>query len=283
MLNFKERTLTSFNVSVGTGLALESLFEPIAPRYDTTRDIPNKIKLDKYDYHLFNLMTLVRNIAGSLPDRVPFDVVVKDKLFLSTLENEINQMNSLYINTNCKLGFFYQDYPKVVEVYNKGKDRELTKVIDNFTTLYEKINKINFDNMLTDVPIFKNILKLDKFPTKKKILMTTSFMSDLFYKGDYDLLESHTGVLLEKDKWYKKYYQIGTKDMSVFPIREILLYYIGDKVTSAIISPKTRALIYNLAIEHRWNKYTSEDSIKNHIRRVPELSIHLKNYKRLFT
>ena len=122
MLNFKERTLTSFNVSVGTGLALESLFEPIAPRYDTTRDIPNKIKLDKYDYHLFNLMTLVRNIAGSLPGSIPFDVVVKDKLFLSTLENEINQMNSLYINTNCKLGFFYQDYPKVVEVYNKGKD-----------------------------------------------------------------------------------------------------------------------------------------------------------------
>ena len=45
----QDRTTTSFGISIGTGLLLESLFDPTTDRYDTERPIPPRVDLTKYN------------------------------------------------------------------------------------------------------------------------------------------------------------------------------------------------------------------------------------------
>ena len=61
-----ERTMSGFNLSVATGLAMETLFDPTSPTIDPDRDIPEKLDL-KSDYLLMvNCETLYRNLIGSI-------------------------------------------------------------------------------------------------------------------------------------------------------------------------------------------------------------------------
>ncbi len=69
-----QRTVSGFPLSIGTGLALESILEPVQEVYDPQRVVPEKIKLNKYDAIWFNIDTLVRNIVGSVPTEVQKDV-----------------------------------------------------------------------------------------------------------------------------------------------------------------------------------------------------------------
>ena len=66
----QNRTTTSFGVSIGTGLLLESMFDPIVDRYDPDRPIPPRVEMKKYPYWLINVYTLIRNILTSLTEKV---------------------------------------------------------------------------------------------------------------------------------------------------------------------------------------------------------------------
>ena len=46
------RTLSSFPLSIGTGLMLESIFKPTIDRYDNERKIPQGIGIDTYNTHI---------------------------------------------------------------------------------------------------------------------------------------------------------------------------------------------------------------------------------------
>ena len=60
-----ERNISSFDISIATGLALESLLDPTGKRYDDARVVPNKVDLSVYNEVWFNLHTLARNAISS--------------------------------------------------------------------------------------------------------------------------------------------------------------------------------------------------------------------------
>ena len=51
---YLERTVTSFGLSIGTGLMLESALEPTEARHDDKREIPVVINLNDYTKHYYN-------------------------------------------------------------------------------------------------------------------------------------------------------------------------------------------------------------------------------------
>lgn len=283
MVDFSKRTMSSFGLSIGTGLMLESLFKPTHDRYDDTRAIPNEVKPSNYKYHFINLMTLGRNVCSAFEAKVSHEVFLKDKGFSECLNEEVNIIHSLYAGTGCEAVFYYTDYEKLEKRLNNGKNREKTVPVKDNMILYQAIKKLDIkQNWLVDGKILENIEKLPTIPKESKCLMTTSFCIDTFAKMNLDLIDSHTGILYTKDKFYNKYYQIGTKDMSIFPHHEILLYYIGDVSMSLIIDPGTRLAIYNLASISGWNKNTSSYSVESGIKSDQRLRPYFSSYKKLY-
>ena len=59
------RETSSFPLSVGTGLALETLFTPTQESVDPERIVENLPDLSVYSLYIFNLSTLMRNILNS--------------------------------------------------------------------------------------------------------------------------------------------------------------------------------------------------------------------------
>lgn len=281
MIDYSSRTMTSFGVSIGTGLMLESLFKPITERYDKDRVIPVEVKIDKYHYHFYNMITLVRNIITSFKDIIAHDVFIKDKRFPDEIMNEINQIASLYENSQCKPILYLPKMDKIIEHFNKGKDREYTLPVKRTLDIYNFLKKINYSDYFLDMDFITDIILLPKVDKKYKSLVTTSYCFDLFTEIPLEVLESHTGVLVNDKDFYKYYNKIGSRDMTVFPFKEILLYYIGDINISCIISPKTRVLLHELAISCKWSDRTTDEKIKDDIRRDETLRAYLKNYSKI--
>lgn len=279
MFDFSKRTLTSFNLSIGTGLMFESVFSPVEERYDKDRPIPNEVKADNYDYHLINLLTISRNIVESFPIKLEVDAVLKDKGFKECLQDEINIISSLYSNTSCVPVFYLPNYEKLKKIYNEKKNRDETVPVENFTKIYKKLKSFNMNkDFIADEGILVDITKLPRFKSTEKILITTNFAIDLMSPNSLSLLDSHTGVLYDKDKFYRKYNSIGSKDMSVFPMSEYLLYLIGDTTMSMIIDAKTRLTVYSIALENNWNQKTSDYKIKTGLMSDPNLRSHLTKF-----
>lgn len=280
MIDFKGRLTTSFGVSLGTGFMLESIFQPIVDRYDPERPIPNKVKADSYRYHFYNLITLVRNFTTSFNTVIPADVVIKDKVFFTVFIDELHIINSLYTQTECRPIFYLPKHDKLLALFNNGKSDSYTSPIKRGLEIYNLIKNYKFKE-IEDLNFLLDFLKFPK--VEGKSLITTSYSCDLLNRNDFSLLNSHTGELVLENGLYKLYNKIGSKDMSVFPFREILIYLIGDNNLSSIINTKTRLLLYEHAVKNRWTLRTTEDHIRDIVRKDEVLKEHLKNYKRTLT
>lgn len=283
MIDFSKRITSSFGVSIGTGLMLESLFKPTHDRYDESRAIPNEVKVSEYKYHFFNLMTLARNVCSSFDAKIEHEVYLRDKGFSECLNEEVNIIHSLYAGSGCEPVFYYCNFDKLEARLNAGKNRDKTKPIIENSKLYKILKKIDIaHDWLVDGKILTDIEKLPAIPREHKCLMTTSFCIDTFAKMNLDLIDSHTGILYKKDKFYNKYYQIGSKDMSVFPHYEILLYYLGDVSMSGIIDVGTRLAIYAIATANGWNSKTSQYAVDSGIKSDLKLRPYFSGYKKLY-
>lgn len=278
MIDFNKRLLTSFGVSLGTGFMLESIFQPITDRYDPERPIPNKVIVDVYKYHFYSIITLVRNLITSFPEVIPHEVVLKDKNLYTALIEEMVMINSLYYNTNCKPVFYLPDHEKLVKHFHKGKMRDYTAPVKRGLDIYNAIKKFKFKEEKS----LSFLLDFMKFPkVNEKALITTSYSPDLLNKNEFLLLNSHTGELIIPRDFYRLYNKIGTRDMTVFPFREILIYFIGDHNTSCIIDTKSRLLLYETAVDLKWNFKTTEEHIRDVLSKSNTMYTYLKTYKRI--
>lgn len=280
MIDFNGRLTTSFGVSLGTGFMLESIFQPIEDRYDPERPIPNKVKVDKYKYHFYNLITLVRNFTTSFNTVMPIDLVMKDNKFFNVFIEELLTINSLYLQTQCRPVFYLPTHDKLVGIFNNGKSDNYTTPIKRGLEIYSYLKKMKFKE-IKDLNFLTDFIKFPKIDVES--LVTTSYSVDLLNRNNFSLLNSHTGELILPKDFYRLYNKIGSKDMSVFPFREILVYLIGDTNTSSIINTKTRLLLHELAVKDKWNNRTTEDHIKDLIRKDDLLSPYLKSYKKTLT
>lgn len=251
-----DRLMSSFPLSLPTGLAFESVFKPRTERYDDQRQIPNQIQISNYDEIWINVLTLFRNLVSSV-DKMVF--LSSSPLELKEIiDFEIDVINDLLANEGqdlCKAQYYIPDYDhlkkhiRLREPKTEGQrfyNDQLEKVI----ALLKKSTDIFQDKIHPR--------------SKTKALILTHVPYDLLsYKHftKLDLLESNTGKLKSRNEWNSKYYQVGDNDLSHLPFNSKLLYIFGDRVLIRPSDYKLRKLIYDISINRNWIVTTTIDKI----------------------
>lgn len=266
------RSTSSFPLSVGTGLALESLFEPTQERIDPDRAIPQKVDISQYDQFWVNIFTLARNLLQAIPAEYVMNVSSRPMLDSLIMEIDVIQslLNSYSNKTELKL--YACSYDKALNIRNpyvSPRKDNTDKQKHNRNTLNEAvkllINHFKQENIITK---FDSEIQPDK---RVKSLMLTSQIWDLLsHKNFYslDLIESHTGIIKNKYEFYTKYY--NGKDLEMIPFNKLFIYVFGDKDMFAPMNIKVRKEIIQLGIDNRWTQFTTKDKLKNDINKIKD-------------
>jgi len=258
--SLSSRTTSGFPISIGTSLALESLFMSRQDPYDPQREIPQSVDVSKYDEIWINLSTMFRNIVGaSFKEAI---IVASEEEFKDTLNQEIEIINDIFSNegqNQCKPVYYYCTYEKL------HKKRHNIVSLRSENTEPQKIVKYKMDKTLE--LLFKETEEHFKFDSdikpksKTKAMIFTHIPFDLLSHknfNDLHLLEGHTGKLKPRFLWYTKYYPVGDEDLSSLPFNRTLLMVFGDR---ALIQPgniKLRRTILDVAEKGNWTPMTTE-------------------------
>lgn len=274
---FKEKETSSFPVAIGTGLALESMFEPVIEPYDPDREIPNKVELKDYKYHIWNIYTIIRNLLHSVTEKDKISLIT-DKNFTKELNQEIDTLVNLYNNTDLTVVIFIPDYDKVMDSFNKHKVSEFTKPMVELLAVRDYLKNYTPDGLINTITGGFNIPRMEG-----NILLTTHLTVDLLNQHNkITLLESNTGKLKSKYEWYTKYHPIGKRDLDTIPMVEEVLYILGDHNMVIPAPLTTRLELYQVAIDRRWTSKTTREKIVADLRSVGSLYPYVEKHKRMY-
>lgn len=281
-----ERVTSSFDISIATGLALESLFEPTSVRYDPERIIPNKIDISRYKGLIINFYTLVRNILNSFQNKIDFKELNKNKsnlikIIVPLIEDEIETIQSLFhtVVSEDRLFIFLPNYANVIGQINISKDIEVFYIKEN-------IELIKFCNSL--IPFIKNkTVKVIK-PLNHRLplafnndyLIMTHFAIDLLNSYNLKLLESHTGTVKSSNLFYTRLAPFGKNDLTRIPFNSFTLYIFGDNSLTRTLGIKTKKTVLEIAEANKWTYKTNELEVKNKLLNS-DIIDDIKNFKGL--
>lgn len=265
-----DRATSGFPLSIGTGLAMESLFTPTGPVYDESRKVPAKVNLSNYDSIWINLSTLLRNIIASV-DTLQRKTIKPEDLF-STILEEIDVIVGLgqQSGSHCEVKFYHSTHSELsrkakLNQYGAIRLRTAKTEAQIFTqTLHFKIlkaiNDLHGQHAWIDGPL--------ETKHRTNSIVMTHFPYDLLgYKtfSQLDLLESNTGVLKPRTQWNTKYYPVPGADMSVLPYCRKLLLVFGDKPLLLPFPIKFRQTILDIAKARQWTALTTDDRVRNSV------------------
>jgi len=253
-----ERTVTALGISIGTGLALETIFD--VEIFDKDRKIPDKQNPEDYPTHIYNIYTLYRNVISSIKYKNK-DELAKDRYVQEQLINDMYLLIELYKGVNVKLIFYYPDYRLAYRKYNKGKDNKVYVPFVTYSFMQEQIKKLKFPGEVYSGNVLPKL--------NGKTLLLSHFTVDLINssQGLY-LLESHTGKIKSRIAFSSKLHPAGKRDLSVMPLTPETLYIFGDK---SLVKPKPiidRRTIYEMAVIKKWSPNSSQSKIRSDIRIV---------------
>lgn len=245
----ESRTLGATGLSIGTHLMLESLFD-IEP-YDASREF-KKVKISKYKHHVYNIFTIIRNIAGSYVSPPDLTQLLASPVFPKMLNDELRAIARLYSGCECKPVIFYPDYSKLIKNYNWAK-KDIETIpfkqhvaVTNFLLDYDKTHKIDKINK-------KGGYYIPKEYAGKDSLLTTHIYLDLFNTGDFSLIQSHTGALRTRIEFGKCYRQFGQHSFANSPWCEALYFLLGDHVFVKTCAIKVKTKIIELFTKYHVN------------------------------
>lgn len=276
-----DRTTTSFGVSIGTGLLLESLFTPTTERYDPERVIPPHVDPFKYHHYCINVYTLMRNLLNSIKVTVTLgevDTKVLAELVVEEILTEIRILQSLASSVELPedwLVVYIPTYVKLVQQFNVNKDIKLKQIQNMLATfqLYSPyLDRITLSNVIK--------LSSNKLPTiYNNSLITTHFTLDLLNSNYLTLIESHTGILKDNHTWYTKYHPVGKEDLSRLPMSDIVLYILGDHTLVRGLGTTVKKELLRVAEDKNWTYRTTRDKIVSNLKDNEILSEAIKDFK----
>lgn len=280
------RATSGFPLSIGTSLALESLFKPTQEPYDPNREIPKIPPLEHWDYHYFNLETLIRNIVSSIDRAVYNQVRLSIKDITLTLEEEIAFIMDLYMNEphngTVTPIFYWHDHgqlKKYEKKYLKLRPRNRSKV--ELEEIYTKVHKTihkSLKPLKSNYRVFKG--GFDK-SSENRVLITTHYPVELteqcsrdgIFKS-IDLLESHTGVLKDRSDLWTKYFDAKRNNgLNILPLCIELLLFLGDNIEIKPHNKRFRDAILDAAKHHNFTPNTTRYKIRALLKR--ELNIDI--------
>lgn len=223
-----ERSTSGFPLSIGTSLALETIFDPVSPVYDESRSVTKVEDLRTYTLLAFNVSTLMRNLLTSLS--YAEILAIGKKEIYETLLEEIEFLTNFCSSNGVEMKWYLHKYSYVKNVYeSQGKLRKITTDRQHF---FNDMTNYCLNQLAKqdDVVEFSKNISFDK---SDKCLIFTHIPFDLLSYTNFirlDLLESHTGVIKTRKDWWTKYYELPGEDMSFLPLMEYFLSVFGDNV-----------------------------------------------------
>lgn len=271
------RAISAFGVSVGTSLALESIFRFEQPSIDPDRKIPQHVNIQNYDEFWINVATLFRNMIGALPKEGSNTVIVPD--LAEALINEIayiNQLVEYQSSGKTQVIFYVCEYKTIdsmgTEYIHVRRDNTTNQKIYTALqnqSLQEVINKIgkgdNFRVFDTDINVTPKG-NPGVAVRKSKALILTHIPYDLTSWNRFttlDLIESHSGVLKKRSAWYTKY--LNGKDLPNIPFVRGFIPVFGDKEQFSPMDIKLRKEIIEIAKANNWTQLTTLPKIKSNL------------------
>ena len=278
-----DRAISTYPISVGTSLALESISSGDYPPIDPERKIPQQINISNYDEMWINLHTLFRNFIRSM-ERVYVPRLAADEV-LQVLLEEMDIINEV-INTasfsNTKVIYYACTYASLnspilykfsrLRVDTTDMQKFLTKLFTDTVKALMKTQKESKELEKFDIRYLDSELKKpikDVITIKNKGLIITHKAFDLLSHSNFsvlDLLESHTGVLKHREMWYTKFYQ--GKELSRIPFCNGMLQVFGDSETFAPMDIKLRRDVIELAEKQQWTQVTTREKMRDNINRL---------------
>ena len=268
-----ERTMSGFNLSVATGLAMETLFDPTSPTIDPDRDIPEKLDL-KSDYLLMvNCETLYRNLIGSISKDVYQNANPEHLVYI--LLEEVRVIESLCSEEGggyLTPSFYYCDYDKVTGYLHRVVKRRTP------TTPIQILNDKKMSQTLEYLSILRPDIKQytskGDYPKSDSCILFSHYPYDLLFYRNFRqmmLLESHTGKIKTRVEWNSKYYPYPSGDMSILPFNRTLLLVFGDKIQFSANEMKLRQYVMGAAVKGKWTPLTTREKMLNDFKMfIPE-------------
>jgi hypothetical protein len=256
--------MSSFPLSIGTALAMETFFSGRTSPYDAEREIPTKVEVSNYSTIYINLSTLLRNMLGSITPEEAVSVTAES--VIDTLYSEIEVIESLFAtegNATCKPIFYFNNFKSVVDAFKYKK--VLFRKPNNATEiLFEKL-LVEAEKSMTKtndtIVMFTEFVKPDK---AIKSLILTHHAFELLSKRKFrqlDLIESHTGKLKQYNTWYTKLAPVGSMDYSKLPFNGITLCVFGDKYLIQPTPIRMRRLVDEIATKNHWSPITTVEKV----------------------
>ena len=254
------RPMSGFPVSIGTGLALETLFSPVQPVYDETRITPDHPVLGTYTVYVFNVSTLLRNLITSVPFR-ELVVIPKSDIMEAMLE-EIEFITNFFESNSLCAKFYINNYQYVKTTYGATKSLRKSSTDHQFfiDSIYDYcLNTLKKED---DVTLFVKDIRYDRTDSA---LILTHVPFDLIGYANFvrlDLLESNTGKIKPRQEWNTKYHRLPDgRDMSFLPFMEYLLVTFGDNVMFKPAAIDARYALYDSFKKKGVNPLSSELTI----------------------
>lgn len=261
-MDYIERTVGQFPISIGTSLALEGLFE-IHPTQPTMPSGHRRIT------HLWvNLRTMIRNFYAAIPTeqlpKTPMNQALE--LFLTELRAlyAVFQQSDrrhfqvvVYYNSMENLKW---DFPHALM---KKPKTEKQLMLDHMETV---LTKLVLDNAVEQQ---LHILPIRKRPmsTNNVVAILTHYPYELLWRFEFDtlfLLESHTGKLKPYSQWFTKLNGVRAEDH--IPFNKLMIQLFGDKTLFEPFPKKLLDEVRQIAATRNWSAVTSSEKIMDNIR-----------------
>lgn len=259
MVDTYDRSYGMYEMSMPTSLAFEGLTH--TGEYEARGSFGPPPVL-QYEAVYINIKTLIRNAIRAystsdalfLKPKVIYEAVKEDlNVIMDLMDDQKNQPKVVpYI---CRYTSLESKYPNAKlktmssakDIFFGNIDIEVTKLIEN-----SDLDIVNFTNelkgidkcvILTHVPL--DIMSYSNFPK-------------------LDLLESHTGTVKGRDRWFTKLSKYGRDNNMPFIMPMLQIF--GDDVTFAPQPISFRRKLVAVGEKRGWNGLTAREKVLGDIR-----------------
>lgn len=265
------RTLGHFPLSIATSLALEVAYGMgTAPEENPT----TINELIKYDGVWINIRTLARNIYNSVATADKDAVTAKD--IAAALDQEMTVLEGLPQTVQDTRHFIYyfcthEHMEKKMKhaqfkLPTTAKQQHYAQVTDKGIAMFIKSIRSREKDIQKN-PAHKDyvspLLEFDcyvKPERRENIVLLTHHMLDFVHYEKFKqltLLESHTGALKGRDRWYTKF--SNGREIDFVPFNAATLQIFGDSDMFKPYKASAREEILKLSNERNWHGATSDE------------------------
>lgn len=265
------RTMGHFALSIATSLALEvTLGTGTAPEEKPT----TVNELIKFDEVWFNLRTLARNIYNAVPASDKDAITEHD--IATALDQEMTALMELsqsmcgskpfvfYVSHNHDIAkkmkhALLRQPTTIKQIHQAECINDGIKIFLKTIRKREKELKSNPAHQDYESPVHEHDFSV-KPKERKKVAVLTNHTLDLLFHEKFKqltLLESHTGTLKNRDRWYTKFF--NGRELDFIPFNAATLQFFGDTEVFKPYKAEVRAELLEIGKARNWNPMTTDE------------------------